>query len=417
MPPIVPSSSVGWSSVPASPARFGALVLLALAAACSNASPRPASSTAPPTAAASSTAAREEAATTTAPATTAPAPAAPAQAYARPGPHPVGTIELMLGDWPVTVWYPAVAGSQTGRPKATYDLRAYLPAAEQAKVASTTSAVFTTDAFANLPAAPGSVPLVLFSHGLGGYRQQSSFLTTALASWGFVVAAPEHRSRDLTAVLEGRLAAGPSDVDDLRQTIALLIAENARAGGPLQGRVDATRVALVGHSAGGGAAFQLADDPSAGVDAVVGLAPAISAERPGLRHPVPSLTVAGTADVVIPPSRVDAAWQAIAGPKRLVTLGGVTHLGFMDTCLQSGGDGGVLAEAERAGVAVPELVVRLFADGCDRKYTPAVDAHPVIVHTTVAELRVAFGIDREPVGLDASLAGSYPAVPVTYRQG
>jgi dienelactone hydrolase len=239
----------------------------------------------------------------------------------------------VLGDRPVTVWYPAVAGSEAGRPKATYDLRSFLPAAEQAKVAASTSAVFTMDAFADLPAAPGSFPLVVFSHGLGGYRQQSSFLTTALASWGFVVAAPEHRSRDLTAVLEGRLAAGPSDVDDLRQTIALLAAESARAGSSLQGRVDATRLALVGHSAGGGAAFQLADDPSAGVDAVVGLAPAISAEQPALRRPVPSLTLAGTGDVVIPPSRVDVAWQAVASPKRLVTLGGVTHLGFMDTCL------------------------------------------------------------------------------------
>ena len=35
-------------------------------------------------------------------------------------------------------------------------------------------------------------PLLVFSHGNSGYRQQSTFLTTHLASWGFVVAAPDH---------------------------------------------------------------------------------------------------------------------------------------------------------------------------------------------------------------------------------
>jgi hypothetical protein len=77
----------------------------------------------------------------------------------------------------------------------------------------------------------------------------------------------------------------------------------------------------------------------------------------------------------------------------------------------------VLAEARQAGVAVPDLVLRLFADGCDRRYTSAADAHPVIAHTTVAELRAAFGIDPKPIGLDVSLAGAYPAVPITSRQG
>ena len=51
--------------------------------------------------------------------------------------------------------------------------------------------------------ADGAFPVVLFSHGFTGIRVQSSFLMSHLASWGMVVVAPEHPSRDLTNVLGG----------------------------------------------------------------------------------------------------------------------------------------------------------------------------------------------------------------------
>ena len=54
-----------------------------------------------------------------------------------------------------------------------------------------------------VPVATGRYPLVVFSHGYAGFRDQSTFLTAFLASWGFVVAAPDHYSRDLTEVLGG----------------------------------------------------------------------------------------------------------------------------------------------------------------------------------------------------------------------
>ena len=109
-------------------------------------------------------------------------------------------------------------------------MRAYLPPAEQSKVASAEDIVFTTEAFTDLPAAePGRpFPLVLFSHGFCGFRQQSSF-TTAIASWGFIVAAPEHAARDLTSCLTGTIGQGAStDVDDLRAAIPVMEAENLR---------------------------------------------------------------------------------------------------------------------------------------------------------------------------------------------
>ncbi len=305
------------------------------------------------------------------------------------------------------------AGSEAGAAKATYDVREYLPIAEQAKVAALAAGVVTMDAYAGLPAAPGPFPVALFSHGFGGYRHQSTFLTTAMASWGFVVAAPEHLSRDLTAVLEGRLSGGQADVDDLKQTLLVLAAENVRADSPLAGRIDIDKVGAVGHSAGGGAAFQLAGDPSTNVATVVGLAPALAGDQPVDMLGKPSLTISGTADAILPGERLSAAWQQMSGPKRWATLEGVTHLGFMDNCAQ----GNLLAMAQQATVFVPDLLVRLYADGCDATHTPAQQAWPAIRHATIAELRSGLGIDPQPVGLDATLAAAYAPLNVVYQEG
>jgi predicted dienelactone hydrolase len=338
---------------------------------------------------------------------------ADAQRYAQPGPFAVGVTTLQLADRPITVWYPAVAGSEVGAIKATYDVREYLPIAEQPKVAGITAGVVTMDAYAGLPVAAGPFPVALFSHGFGGYRHQSTFLTTAMASWGFVVAAPEHLSRDLTAVLEGRLTGGQADVDDLKQTLLVLAAENVRPDSPLAGRIDMTKVGAVGHSAGGGAAFQLAGDPSTNVATVVGLAPALAGDQPLDTLGKPSLTISGTADAIIPGDRLSAAWQRLSGPKRWATLDGVTHLGFMDNCAQ----GNLLAMAQQATVFVPDLLVRLYADGCDPTHTPAQQAWPAIRHATIAELRSGLGIDPQPVGLDAALAAAYAPLNVVYQEG
>ena len=81
---------------------------------------------------------------TTAPVTTSAvttAAVADAQRYAQPGPFAVGVTTLLLADRPITVWYPAVAGSEAGAVKATYDVREYLPIAEQAKVAGLSAGV------------------------------------------------------------------------------------------------------------------------------------------------------------------------------------------------------------------------------------------------------------------------------------
>ena len=335
-------------------------------------------------------------------------------AFTGPGPYPVGTLELQAPNGPITVWYPGEPGQEAGRPAATYDVRSYLPAAEQPKVAAAAALVHPMDAYADLPAAePTSqpFPLVLFSHGFCGFRQQSSFLATTIASWGFVVAAPEHAARDLTACLAGTIGQGSStDVEDLRAAIPVLEAENLREEGPLATVIDTSRVAVVGLSAGGVAAIQMSADP--GIATYVALA-AGSGTPPAAK---PALFITGEADTVSPAATIEQWWNAsVPSPRQLAALGGVTHLGFTDLCAIAADEGGVFQVAAAAGVTVPEVISQVYGGGCDPSHTPAAAAWPAIRHLTIAQLRSAFGVDPAPVALDASVADAYDGLTVRFQ--
>ena len=144
-----------------------------------------------------------ESSTTETPATEAPPatldPAVEAMMYTEAGPYPVGvtTLELAAGN-KVEVWYPAVEGT-TGAE--FYDTRDFVPPAIKALLTADVPARYDSTAGPAAVVADGQFLVVLFSHGYSGMRFQSTFLTAHLASWGMVVAAPDHWSRDLFHVL------------------------------------------------------------------------------------------------------------------------------------------------------------------------------------------------------------------------
>ena len=370
--------------------------------------------------------------TSLAAATTAASPTSQAEAYAEPGPFPVGVVELTGGPVPITVFYPGLEGDQEGKARASYDLRAWLPPAEAAKL--TQSQTFAIDAFADLaPADPdgGPYPLVVFSHGLAGYRLQSTFLTTHLASWGFVVAAVEHPYRDLTAVfgdlgpLVGGLGSPDSpDVQQLINAIDVVQAAAEADAGPLAGLdVETERVGAVGHSAGGFAVYgAAAADPR--IVTYVALASPVggsftasaSTTVPLVPPPdKPSLLIAGSADAIAPLARIQDAYDALPSPKAFAVIDGVTHLGFMDICaLTAPGEPTVLQVSKDAGIAIPDLILRLFADGCDPKYVAANTAWPAINSLTTAELRGVLGLDDPPVALTQDdLDAAFPDLTIS----
>jgi len=115
------------------------------------------------------------------------------------------------------------------------------------------------------PASCPRVPLVLFSHGLGGCGLQSTLLTEELARRGYVVAAPDHADAatcgiDGEALRLQNLRTGQPLLEPARWTDQTEIGRlhDLRAaiakvsGDPALARIaDTTRVGAVGHSLGG----------------------------------------------------------------------------------------------------------------------------------------------------------------------
>jgi predicted dienelactone hydrolase len=257
---------------------------------------------------------------------------------------------------------------------------------------------------------------VLFSHGFGGYRVQSAFLTTHLASWGFVVAAPEHPSRDLAAVLGGRLNFGSSaDLGDLRAALTMLAAQ--QKAGPLAGRIDLAHVAVTGHSAGANAAVKLAaaDPRVAGVVALAGGGISLLGGAKDPKKPV--LFIGGTGDQVARPSSMRDAYAGASPPKRLVMITGAGHLAFADVCVVDRSTGGLRAVAKTYGITVPLVMDRLGTDGCAPPDIPVEQAWPIIRQFTVAELRAVFTgtAATAGAGLDQATADALGSAKATVQ--
>jgi dienelactone hydrolase len=172
------------------------------------------------------------------------------------------------------------------------------------------------------PRAGRGLPAVVFGHGWLQPPRRYRRLLHHLASWGLVVAVPATQHGPLPS---HRLLAG-----DLRA--ALDVCTGVRLGdGEIS--VDPDRVALAGHSTGGGCAvLAAAEDPR--VRAVCTLA--ASETRPSAvaaaeRCAMPGLHLTGGEDRIAPAvGHAEPIAHAWAGPVQLRSLRKATHLGFTE---------------------------------------------------------------------------------------
>jgi predicted dienelactone hydrolase len=336
-----------------------------------------------------------------------------------PGPFAIGetTLTLPTDGAPVEVWYPATQSAVAGTTEATYNIADWLPPALQKLIPAGFSVTSPSGGHPDVAVAPGRFPLVVFSHGFAGFRDQSAFLTSFLATWGFVVAAPDHYSRDLTEVLGGPTGATAktTDVEDLKATISLMAHQNAKAGSPFHGHVDTKKISAVGHSAGGVAVEALASvDPK--VATFIGLAGATVGLPGNAKHGAgssvphqPGLLMSGTADTVVPTAGMITAYGKMHAPKRLILIKGAGHLVFADICEIGAGQGGLLAIANALKVPIPASLKPLATDGCNAPDLPVTQGWPVTRQAVTAQLRHVLGFDASAAGL-RGLTASYPNV-------
>jgi predicted dienelactone hydrolase len=295
----------------------------------------------------------------------------------------------------------------------------WYPATPDADAQPETTLGIPTDSYRDAPADPtgGPFPVVAFSHGRSGVRVQSVYLTEHLASWGYLVVAPDHPHDTL----------GASDPDHRPEVLRarpqqVSAAIDALLASPLGAHGDSARIGVAGHSFGAFTALALAggridvaalrascaaapdqlacgglDDaltqpivdtfPDPRITSAVALAPAgrIAFGAAGLAAiGVPVQLQAGAADTLASPAdEVGPMFDALAAaPRSYAVLDRAAHFSFTDICVLY----------ELTGGATGPLAF-LATEGCGEDTLPIARAH-----AASRTLATAF--------LDVHLAGS-----------
>lgn len=194
--------------------------------------------------------------------------------YAVAGPFAVGSVHTTIHSrdggraLPVELWYPAseaARGEAAGgfpveqfeeEPRRTQLAGWIAQAPEACTPRLAHSARDATPATATEP-----WPLLVFSHCSECFRFSMHGMAEHLASHGYVVAAPDHLDNtrfDAGAPLSNAFLAVRAD--DLKSVLdALLDANATEVPAPLRGKLDSTRVAVIGHSFGAVTAGKLVE--------------------------------------------------------------------------------------------------------------------------------------------------------------
>lgn len=226
------------------------------------------------------------------------------------------------------------------------------------------------------PAHP--VPLVVFSHGIGGSRLGYSYLGRHWASQGYASLHLQHVGSDRSLwagnpfALVSRLQGAAQDGEAIARVLDLRFALDTLLTGPMASRIDGTRIVAAGHSYGANTTLlaagarlerqgRLVDyrDPRIKAAIVLSAPPFYGESDPAtiLAHvTVPTLHVTATEDVIRIPGYYSGAedrvkvFDATASPaKALAVFDGGSHSIFTD---RSGTGGATLnpqvKEATRA---------------------------------------------------------------------
>jgi predicted dienelactone hydrolase len=262
------------------------------------------------------------------------------------GPYDVGvatiTVDDPAGERPlsVDVWFPldATAGEL---PPQQYTLLPGVYYESPAAVAATPDLMATDATF----------PLVVYSHGSGGLRYIHSSYTEALASHGYVVAAPDHTGNTAVDRLAGNEAPGDLTAyvrpTDVRRVVDAFTDPAHPTAGPWAAQVDGEDIAVTGHSFGGFTAIAGVTgftnergtvEPDERIDAIIPIAPASGAtllpDDVISQVDVPMLILVGTDDVTTPVEpNVTRLWDlTVNSPAYRVELVAGEHQTFTDLC-------------------------------------------------------------------------------------
>ena len=201
----------------------------------------------------------------------------------KPGPYPVGVTTMMFVDHSRTdsttngprslltdIWYPATDEAK-GMPNnrlSDFFLKNKSPEFTMLMMAAFAVDLLEADkhfenfAVRDATIRDGVFPLLMFSHGNGGFRMQNAFWCEHMASHGYIVMSPDHTGNCAGTFIDGNLiifqqseAARKQSAVDRPKDISFLIDAMDRMNkgndSRFQGRVDMDHIGMSGHSFGG----------------------------------------------------------------------------------------------------------------------------------------------------------------------
>lgn len=278
----------------------------------------------------------------------------------KPGPFPVGVTTIRMQDDSrtdpllnaprpllVEVWYPAAESARNAPPAKFTDfflggkdvqMNTILTLAFRFNITEMDRR-FKTLAVRDADIAEGKFPLLVFSHGNGGMRSQSTFWCDHMASHGYIVVAPDHTRNACATSFNGKVipydnAGRPQAALDRPKDVSFLIDQferlNTDGTSKFNGHVDAENIGVAGHSFGGFTAMAAqAQDPR--VDAIAPMAGVVP-EGVTSSH-IPLLLFVATEDDTINEkgnAGARAFFDATKAPKYLVEFRDGGHYTFSD---------------------------------------------------------------------------------------
>lgn len=178
--------------------------------------------------------------------------------------------------------------------------------------------------------AAGPFPLVVFAHGFQIGPGPYQHLCEQLAAAGYVVAAPSFPLTDQGAA-GANLDRGdlPNQAGDVSVVISGVLGGGTGAGA-LAGKVDGSRVGIVGHSDGADTALDVGYYPGrtdSRVKAVVALAPdAMTGSGGSVGAGTPLLLEHGDRDSIVPISNSRTVFGQVRSHRFFLVLNGADHL-------------------------------------------------------------------------------------------
>jgi alpha-beta hydrolase superfamily lysophospholipase len=164
----------------------------------------------------------------------------------------------------------------------------------------------------------GGGSAIAISPGYTAYASSLAWLGPRLASHGFVVLIIE-----TTTTLDQPDSRGRQ----LKAAVNYLKAQNTKSGSVLRGKIDVDRVAVGGHSMGGGGTLEAVRD-NASYKAGVALAP-YNLTKSFSSITVPTLIIGASADIIAPDSSHSTPFYnsiPTSTPKAFLELNGSSHL-------------------------------------------------------------------------------------------